>query len=326
MKSMRGFQKILLELKEVVKSHRPGDTLTPPTAMSSIEIHGYRLSYVAAGVDNPEVPPVVLLHGFGGFFMDWPRVMAPLAKVTKVYAVDLPGWGFSEHNPSAKALEDEVKVVGAFLHKLGLKNVTLCGLSYGAGVVWAAASLHLARVARAVLLNPMPPHPLRYLHSSIYRSIFFLNSFRFANRLSHRLLTKSQYKLICRENLLNDRLLDSFYLDLAFMVIKQPKMPEIIYRHAVGAKTVDWNAWEHHLSGIRIPIRILQGENDRIFSMSSAQYLHNLIPNSKLESVPQCGHAMVFDQHKRVSDLILQDLHSKESNERLQKDFRKIKN
>lgn len=334
---MRGFQKILAELREVVGRHQPGEPLSPPHSMPSIEINGYRLSYVAAGVENSNLPPVILLHGFGGFFMDWPRVMAPLAKLTRVYAIDLPGWGFSELNPHMHALEDEVKVLGSFLQRLDLKNVILCGISYGAGVAWASAALHLSRLSRAVLLNPMPPHPMRFLRSPIYRGIFLLNSTRLGNRYGTKILSKSQYKIICRENLLNDRLLDTFYLDLAYMVIKQPKMTEILFRHAIGAKKVDWNVWEHRLAGIKIPVTILQGEQDRIFSMKSSTYLQGLIPHSQVITVPDCGHAMVFDQHKRVSDLIIHELLPKEANresnvesnkesyERIKKDLWKTK-
>ncbi len=243
--------------------------------------------------------------------MDWPRVMAPIARHTRVYAIDLPGWGFSEPNLRSESMEDDARVLNAFLKKLDLKDVILCGISYGASVAWAAASLRMPRVKRAVLLNPMPPHPLRFLHSPIYRAILTTTMWPKAAMLAHRFMTKGQYKLVCRENLLNHRLLDTFYLELAYMVTKQPKMPYILHAFGRGARTVDWNAWEHRLAGIRIPVSILQGLEDRIFSMESALFLHRLIPTSELIQVPECGHAMVFDQHRKVSDFIIKLLSQK---------------
>jgi pimeloyl-ACP methyl ester carboxylesterase len=308
---MRQFQAIMQELKAVVNNHKPGQLITPPPLLPSMQINGRRLSYVQMGVDNTSVsksdapPAVIFLHGFGGFFMDWPRVMMPVSKHTAVYALDFPGWGFSEPEPGDRTIEDEVKVLGEFINKLGLQRVILCGISYGAGVAWAAAASRLPRVERAVLLNPMPPHPLKYMDSMLYRSIFAANSLKFASTLIHKLMMKSQYKFICRESLLNDRLLDTFYLDLAFMMIKQPKIPDILRMHARGAKIVDWNSWEHRLAGIQIPVTILQGLNDRIFSIESAQYLQKLIPGSELIEVFRCGHAMVFDQHRKVSDFLI---------------------
>jgi pimeloyl-ACP methyl ester carboxylesterase len=325
---MRSFQKVLQDLKVMVASQRPGDALTPPESMQSIEVNGLRLSYVTAGADrDPDIPPVVLLHGFGGFFMDWPRVMAPISRHTRVYAIDLPGWGFSEPSPKPGSLEDEVEVVNEFLSRMGLSRVILCGISYGAGVAWAAAATNLPRVSQVLLLNPMPPHPMRYLHSPIYRGIFLMNSFRLTNSIGHRLMSKAQYKLICRENLLNDRLLDTFYLDLAYMVIKQPKMPTMLAKHAHGARTLNWDDWEHRLAGIRVPVTIMQGLNDRIFSMASARYLHRAIPTSQLIEVPDCGHAMVFDQHRKVSDFIIRQLAAsaptQDHHEHLEEDLRR---
>lgn len=309
----------------MVSRHRPGDDLQPPSSLPSLIINGRRVSYVASGLegDHGDAPPVVLLHGFGGFFMDWPRVMAPLARHTRVYAIDLPGWGFSEPNPLARTLEEEVHFVHQFLVRMELHNVILCGLSYGAGVAWASAAIHLPRVQRAVLLNPMPPFPLHFLRSPIYRGIFALNSLGPVGLVGHRFLTKSQYKIICRENLLNERLLDSFYLDLAYLVIKQPKMPFMLGAHAKGARTVDWGMWEHRLSTVRMPVSILQGQQDRIFSMESAKHLHRLIPTSELIEIPDCGHAMVFDQHRKAADFLLRQVHRvRETHESIQKDLR----
>lgn len=303
---MRQFSKLVAELKNLVVEHRPGEMLPPPPLMPSMDINGVRVAFVQAGMDNSEdTPPVVFLHGFGGFFMDWPRVMAPVSKHTRVYALDLPGWGFSEPNRKAERMEDDASIVAAFIRNLGLRNVILCGISYGAAVTWAVASTRVPRVKHAVLLNPMPPFPMKHLRSKIYQTIFLTAGLRRLAILGNRLLTKAQYKIICRENLLNDRLLDTFYLDLAYLVMKQPKMPFILHAHSIAARKIDWADWEHRLAGIKIPVSILQGTQDRIFSMESALLLHRLIPTSELIEVPNCGHAMVFDQHRKVSDHLI---------------------
>lgn len=290
----------------MVQTHRPGDVLVPPPSLPSVHINGRRVSYASMGLDNdPDKPAIVLLHGFGGFFMDWPRVMAPLSRHTRVYAMDLPGWGFSEINRQARSLEDDVQAVEDFIRALDLKRVILCGISYGAGLAWAAAAMGMSRVERVVLLNPMPTNPLEFMTSAIYKGIFLLNLSPASAFLGHKLMTKSQYKVICRENLLNHRLLDTFYLDLAYLVMKQPSMPFLLHLHSRGARELDWADWEHRLAGARTPVTILHGLNDRIFPREASQHLHDLIPHSKLIEVPDCGHAMVFDQHKKVSDHVL---------------------
>lgn len=300
---MRYFARLLLEMREMVETQRPGKILEPPSLLSRTEIEGRRLTYFQMGLANT-ARPVILLHGFGGFFMDWPRVMGPLAKNHHVFALDLPGWGFSEPNPHARGMENDAKVVSEFIQKLNLKNVVLAGLSYGAGVAWAASALHIPNVKHIVLINPMPPHPIRFMKSTIYKGIFHMNRHLVAAKLGHKLMTKAQFKLICQESLLHRRLLDSFYLDISYAVVKQPHIAGILHTHARGAFNVDWNNWAQRLQGVEIPTTILQGMNDRVFSLESAKYLHGLIPGSRLIEVDRCGHAMVFDQHSRITDTI----------------------
>ena len=306
---MRQFQRVLAQLKDVVLNHKPGEALKAPALLPFVTIGGRKVYYAAMGLDQPtDTPAVILLHGFGGFFMDWPRVMAPISRHTRVYAIDLPGWGFSEVNPDAKSLEDDVTVVREFMRELGIENAVLGGLSYGAGVAWAAAAMNLERIQRVVLINPMPPHPLRFFTSPIYQAIFAMSRSRTAAFLGNRLMRKSHYKVICRENLLNDRLLDSFYLDLAYLVMKQPKMPSMLNSHARGAGAVDWNDWERRLAKTRIPVSILQGLQDRVFSYEGAERLREMIPGAELIEVDECGHAMVFDQPRKVSDFFIASL------------------
>jgi pimeloyl-ACP methyl ester carboxylesterase len=225
-----------------------------------------------------------------------------------VYAIDLPGWGFSELNKEAHTLEDDVAAVQGFVNALGIKRFILCGISYGAGVAWASAAMRMPGLERIVLLNPMAPNPLQFILSPLYHAIFALNLSRTATVVGHKMMRKSQYKAICRENLLNERLLDTFYLDLAYLVVKQPKMPFILNAHAKGAHNTPWEEWESRLADLDTPTSILQGLNDRVFTYQSANHLYELIPHSELIDVHGCGHAMVFDQHQVVSDFLIKAL------------------
>lgn len=304
---MRQFQKILIELKDIVARHQPGDTLPAPESMSHVEVHGRRMSYVTMGPSQtPEQPVIVFLHGFGGFFMDWPRVMIPVARHATVYAPDMPGWGFSELNTDARYLEDQISAVREFIVRLNLKRVIVCGVSYGAGVAWGLAALGCPGLERVVLMNAMPPHPLEFLISPIYQGVFALCNTRATALMSHRLMRKTQWKMLSRENLLNERLLDTVYLDISYLVIKQPKVPFLLNAIANGARETNWSEWEQQLAGLNLPCTIMQGLNDRVFSQAASLHLHELIPHSELIQVAECGHAMGFDQHKRVADYLIE--------------------
>jgi pimeloyl-ACP methyl ester carboxylesterase len=51
---------------------------------------GVRLHYVRRG----DGEPVVLLHGWPGFWYDWRHVVVPLAQVSDAIAVDFRGFGY----------------------------------------------------------------------------------------------------------------------------------------------------------------------------------------------------------------------------------------
>ncbi|MGE0616175.1 MAG: alpha/beta hydrolase, partial [Bacteriovoracia bacterium] len=172
--------------------------------------------------------------------------------------------------------------------------------SYGGGVTWAAAAQRLPQIQNIVLLTPMPPFPMRYLKSPLYRGIMWVNSRLWRARLSHKFVTKFQYKTICKENLFNPRLLDTFYLDLGYLVLKQPHVADTLHQHSVGARMIDWQKWEDRLRDVNVPTLILQGKQDKLFSPESARYLASLIPNARLHEIDRCGHAMIFDHHREV--------------------------
>jgi pimeloyl-ACP methyl ester carboxylesterase len=302
---MRLYQRIVRELKVGALQQTPGEILHPPAILPCIEIEGRRLSYAPMGLAKAgRTSPVVFVHGFGGFFLDWVKVMANVGQATDCYAIDLPGWGFSEANPHATGIEDDAEAVSAFIEALGLKDVILCGLSYGAGVAWAAAALRIPNVRHVVLLNPMPPRPLDFMRSPLYRGLFTLNTSLSATVWGHRFFNRMMYEAICKETLLEGHRLDEFYLDLGFRAIKQPGIALILYAQAKGARETDWVEWERRLARVRVPVTILQSPEDKIFPMESARHLQSLIPGAALVEVQGSGHAMVFDQHRKVSDFV----------------------
>ena len=60
------------------------------------------------------------------------------------------------------------------------------------------------------------------------------------------------------------------------------------------------------LSEIKIPVLIIQGETDQVVNPSSAQYLHESIPNSQLQLLKGVGHAPMVESPVEFN-LLLQE-------------------
>ncbi len=99
-------------------------------------------------------PPIVLLHGFGFDGASWAGLAAPLARMRRTVAFDLPGHGGAGHWAPTPGAAVAAKAVVASLDAMGIARATFVGHSLGGAV---AALVGLRRpdlVERLVLLAP----------------------------------------------------------------------------------------------------------------------------------------------------------------------------
>src|SRR5687768_10081230 len=112
-------------------------------------------------------PPVVLLHGWPGYWLDYRDVLPRVATFAHAIAPDFFGFGESGRAPAGAGAVDVVAAAGeeAFagdvielLNALSLDRVVLVGQDIGSAVAPAVARLLPERVRGLVLLNPTHPH------------------------------------------------------------------------------------------------------------------------------------------------------------------------
>ena len=236
----------------------------------SVTVAGHRVHYLAQG--PAAGPVVVLVHGLGGRAEDW-RALAPFfAKAGfRVYLPDLPGYGRSEQPVDfSYSMHDEAEAVVGFLDALGLKQVDLGGWSMGGWIAQRIASEHPERVRRLILFDS----------AGIYEKPAW----------DTRLFTPT-----------TPAELDQLE---ALLVPNPPKIPGFIARDIL--RLSKQNAWVIHrvldraltgrdatdslLPGLKMPVLIVWGAEDRITPLSQGEKIHQLVPQSQLEAFPGCGH------------------------------------
>lgn len=123
------------------------------------EIKGIRWRYLRAGTG----PTLLLLHGFMGYSFSWRFVIQGLAQHFSVYAVDLPGTGFSQRSLELPGtLVSDAEHLLNFLNHFGIEQCDVLGTSRGGGATIALAGLlaergMLHRVRKLVLSAPISP-------------------------------------------------------------------------------------------------------------------------------------------------------------------------
>jgi pimeloyl-ACP methyl ester carboxylesterase len=112
---------------------------------------GTRLRYFKTGTG----PPLVLLHTVRTQLDYFQRVIPAFSEEFTVYAVDLPGMGWSDIVAGARYNEPELRsAVVEFVRMLDLHEVTLAGESMGAAIALLASIDLVDNVSDVIAFNP----------------------------------------------------------------------------------------------------------------------------------------------------------------------------
>jgi pimeloyl-ACP methyl ester carboxylesterase len=103
-------------------------------------------------------PALLLVHGLMGYSFSWRHAIPALAHQATVYALDLPGTGFSDGSPDIDcSLASSAKRLLRFMDQAGIASCDLLGTSHGGALAMMAAALAPQRVRRLILVAPANP-------------------------------------------------------------------------------------------------------------------------------------------------------------------------
>lgn len=281
----------------------------PGTEEGNLTLDGVRWRYVHAGFG----PPLLLLHGFMAYSFSWRFSVQELARHFSVYAVDLPGCGFSQH-PGARqcSLASDADGVLHFMEHFGMEQADVLGTSRGGGLAIVLPALAAQRskqhfIRRLILSAPINPW-------SSYG--------RFLTRvLSTAIGAPFVTRILPRQKWLMRRYIRKLFGDPSRIA------PGTIEGYAAGLEVP--GAFEHILSIVRswhcdlalieeslpaiseLPTLLLWGSRDTAVYPSSAHDLQRRLKNSALVMLDGVGHVPyeeVPEEFNRViCDFLLRD-------------------
>lgn len=239
-------------------------------------------------VDVGSGPAVMLIHGQGGCWQWWLRVIPELARTSRVIAVDLAGCGAS-HVAVGDAFYAQITVVTGLLDQLGESRAFVVGHSMGGLVALTVAADHPDRVSGLVLVNggavPVAPGRLGLILAGM--------------RLAHAVLSQP---LICRwiagtgwayRRFFASAVVDPASVSPALAAILVPAMgaPGFVstMRAAVRARDAV------HPATIGCPTLVVWGARDRILTVGMARSLVAQIRNAELVLFDDAGHCPMIE-------------------------------
>jgi pimeloyl-ACP methyl ester carboxylesterase len=227
-------------------------------------------------------PVVMFHHSFGN--PGWMPVHEQLAAGHHLMAPDLPGFGASERPDWARHPRDLALLMAWWLRVRGVGPVAAVGCGFGG---WVAAELatmdpgafsHLVLVGAAGLL----PETGRILdqvlisHSEYVRAAF-----------SHG----DAYEAIYTAGLPDELLLQ--WDRNREMTVRVAWKPYMYNRRLVPL-----------LPLVAVPTLVVWGANDQVVPLECGERYAHLLPDARLEIIPDCGHAVDLERPEALAGLV----------------------
>ena len=221
--------------------------------------------------------PLVLLHGVGSDKSVWGPQLDHFGQNRRTVALDYPGYGESDLIEQADRSTFASAMLAA-ITALGIERAHVCGLSLGGVIAIAMHAQASGRCASLVLADSFACHPEGH---AIYD-----RSLAAAAELGMRGLAEARVDALLAAGA--DRRVRAEVVDTMGRI--DPRA------YALGAKAV-WLADQRaEVRGIRCPVLVLCGSEDRITPPALSEDLKDRIAQSSLIEIAGAGHLSNLEQ------------------------------
>jgi pimeloyl-ACP methyl ester carboxylesterase len=270
-------------------------SLIAPSGGRFVDVQGTRLFVQTVG--EPTGPPVVYVHGTAAWSGFWTDAITAIGGRFHHVAVDMPPFGFSDHDPTANySRSHQAMRLISLVESMRLDRPVLVGHSFGAGAVLEAAIRRpelfrgMVIVSGALGLSPDVPGPRREgLIAGVLARTDYLVEPAIALTVTNPALTQTLLaRMLHRREAATERQAD---------ILRQPFL-----RRNTTAAYAKWlpsllfddpKAESHSALAVRrlqLPVAIIWGREDTVTPLAQAEYLASLLPRSGLTVIDGVGH------------------------------------
>jgi pimeloyl-ACP methyl ester carboxylesterase len=261
---------------------------------------GTRLRYLKAG-SGPAA--LISLHTVRTQLDQFQLVIPKILQAFTVYAIDMPGMGWSDITPGASYTEPALRrAIVEFVKTLDINEVTLAGESMGATVSLTAATELEERVRRVVAFNPYD-YPEGVGRANRVASIY-VGSARLPaiGQVVTRMENKPVLGIVLRGGLFDGSKLQNHYLAELRRVGRRrgyPRVAREVFRN------VDSMIAARALYGrVTAPVTLVYGDHDWSH-LSDREANLALLRGARSISLPETGHFAALEQPARVAEILL---------------------
>lgn len=254
----------------------------------AIEIGERFVSFIDEGAGDP----VVLLHGIPTWGYLWRDIIPHVSAARRVLVSDLLGFGYSDRSDRFdRSIGSQAEMIDAWLGKLGIERASIVAHDIGGGVALRLAVFFPKRVSRLCIMNAVcyDSWPieliLQFGHPEIYRKFSASTAVKFLKKALKQGFAVTP----------SDEFLDGLLSPYATEVGKLS-----LIRNAAALNTNLTTEITALLPNIKVPTRILWGEEDKFQVLRYGERLAWDIPGAQLVRIPDARHFVMIDKPDEV--------------------------
>jgi pimeloyl-ACP methyl ester carboxylesterase len=257
-----------------------------------------RLRYLTGGTGAP----LVMLHTVRTQAEHFRHLIPLVRERYTVYALDLPGMGYSQIVPGATYEEAAMRAaVKRLITQLDLRDVTLLGESMGAVLALTTAADLPKQVQRVLAINAYD-YAGGIARSSLLARLIVTGVLapgvgpRFA-----RLEPKPIMRAVLSGGVVDKAALRPDYVDELLKVGRRPGYPTVA--RAVYANLPSLVAARSRYPEVTAPVQLIYGEEDWS-RPSDRQANRHLLPTAEFTQVPRAGHFIALERPDVPANLL----------------------
>ena len=302
-----GILAALVPLSYLIESRRKGPAppqsvpWAPDLPVRWATVDGVRLRYVVAGSG----PTLVLLHTLRSQLDLFQKVILPLSRRYKVYAVDLPGHGHSDIPSVAYTADLFMDKIAGFLEQVGIEQAVLVGESIGATMSLGLAARRNRRVRAVVAISTYDYDRGRGAKrgSALGWLLFSLNDVPVLGGTVMRLRQYPVVKAVFEGGLHRLKAMPEGLAREMYRVGNRPG-----HARAFMSLVHHWPTWEavrERYGDIDRPVLLLYGDHDWSRPDERAETARR-IAGSEVRTVENAGHFLSFDAPEETIERVVE--------------------
>jgi pimeloyl-ACP methyl ester carboxylesterase len=243
-----------------------------------VETSVARFHYTKTGQGSP----VVLVAGGGQWLFSYRDTVPALAEHHTVYAVDLPGQGYTDLHQAGfdYGLDAMAAALGSFMDAVGLPRASIVGHSWGGSWTLYFAEIHPERVERLALIDATG---LDVPSNWDWRPL----EFPVIGELIGKLMGRRDAARTLRKAFVHQERVTDEVVDEDWAPMSRPENRRALW---LSQRNLDYSLTQRLLGRVQAPTLILWGSEDKWDNVSEAAEFARRIPGATPLVLQDCGH------------------------------------